>query len=86
MNSPKKDMPFALRLSIEDVNTSVMYEYDCVNVKLRFTRNTDIGCDGSKALVTMDPNNSLEASIIKYLVGSRGTFMLLIDAWSEDHS
>ena len=64
----------------------VMYKSDCNKVKLQFVRNAVIGCDGSRALVTMDPYNSLEANIHKDLVGSGGAFMLVIDVRREDHS
>ena len=47
-----------------------MYEYDCENVRLELTRNTIIGYNGLKSLVTMDPYNSLD--IQKDLVVSVG--------------
>ena len=62
-----------------------MYDSDCGKVKFQLVRNTVIGCNGSKALVTMDPYNSLEANIHKDLVGSRGSFMLVINDQQEDH-
>ena len=55
-------------------------------VKLQFTMNAVIGCNGLKALVTMDPYNSLRENIHKDIVGSRGAFMMAIDTWREDHS
>ena len=63
-----------------------MYEYDYEKVKLQFSRNTVFGCNGSKALVTLDPYNSLESDIHKDIVGSRGAFILVIDAECEDNS
>ena len=45
-----------------------------------------IHCGGSKAPVTMNTKNSLEANIHKDIVRSRDAFVLLIDAWREDHS
>ena len=79
-------MPFALHPEIEDLNTRVIYEFECDKVKLKFARNTVIGWDGSKALVTMDSYNSLEADMHKDLVGSGGAFMLAIDARHENRS
>ena len=64
---------------IEYVNMWVMYEFDCDKVKLKFTRNKVIGCNGSKALVTMDLYNSLKANIHKDLVKYGGILMLAID-------
>ena len=63
-----------------------MYEYDYEKVKLQFSRNTVFGCNGSKALVTLDPYNSLESDIHKDIVGSRSAFILVIDAECEDNS
>ena len=63
-----------------------MYESDCDKFKLKLARNTVIGCNGLKSLVTLDPYNSLEADIHKYLVGSRGGFVLVINSQREDHS
>ena len=85
LRCPRKGVPFTLHPAIEDINTRVIYESGCDKVKLRFARNTAIGCDGSKALVTLDPYNSLEADIHKDLVGSGGAFTLVIDARREDH-
>ena len=62
-----------------------MYESDYDKVKLKFTRNTVIGCNGSKALVTMDSYNSVIADIHNYLVGFGGTLMMVMDDWREDH-
>ena len=56
-----------------------MYESDCNMVELKFIRNVLIGCNVSKSLVTMDPYNSLIADSYRYIVGSRGTFVLSID-------
>ena len=63
-----------------------MYDSDCDKVKLKFISNTVIGCNIPKALLTMDTHNSLEAYIHTYLVESMESFMLVIDAWREDHS
>ena len=63
-----------------------MYKSDCDKVKLKFTRNTVIGCNGLKALVKMDPYNSIKYDTNRDLVGSGGAFMPVIDAWNEDHS
>ena len=57
-----------------------MYEFDCDKVKFNITKNKVIGCNGSKALVTMDLYNSLKANIHKDVVASGGTLMLAIDA------
>ena len=62
-----------------------MYESDYEKVKLKLTRNTVIGCNVSKALVTMDSYNSVKADIHNYIVGSGGTLMLVMDDWHEDH-
>ena len=62
-----------------------MYEHDYDKVKLQFERNTVIGCDGTRALVTMDLYNSFKPGIHKDLVGFGGAFMLVINAWREDH-
>ena len=78
-------MTFTLHPEIEYPNTRVMYESDCEKVKLQFTKNMVIGCGRQKALVTMDPYNSLEANINKDLVGSRGAFILVIDDQGKDH-
>ena len=64
----------------------VMYESDYDKVKLQFARNTVIFCNRSKALVIMDPYNSLKADICKDLVVYGGLFVLVIDAWREDHA
>ena len=55
-----------------------MDKSDCDKVKLQFTRNTDIFCNRSKALMTMDPYNSLRSDINKDLFGS-GDAMVGID-------
>ena len=49
-------------------------------------RNTFIGYNGLKALVGIDPYNSLKDYIHTDIVGSGGAFMLVIDALREDHS
>ena len=74
-----------LCIAIEYFNTRVIYESDCEKFKLRFARKTVIGCNGSKALVSMDSYNSLKAYIHKDLVVSIGTFTLAINAQSEYH-
>ena len=86
LHSPRKDVPFMLLPEIQDLNTRIMYVSDWDKVKLQFARNTVIGWYGSKALVTMDPYNSLKEDIYKDIVGSGGAFMLIINAWHEDHS
>ena len=63
-----------------------MYESDCDKVKLQFAINVVIGCNGSNAIVIMDPYNSIEAIIYKGLVGYGGMFMLVINDWHEGHS
>ena len=63
-----------------------MCEYDCNKVESQLTRNTIIGCDTPKALMTMDPYNSLGANIHKDVVGFGGVFILVIDSWHDDHS
>ena len=63
-----------------------MYESDCENFELQFTRNAVIGCGGLRALVTTDPYNSPEANIHKDVVWYRSVLILLIDAWRENHS
>ena len=55
-----------------------MYESDYDKVKLKFTRNKVIGCNGLKDLVTIDPYNLFKADINKDIVGSGGLFMLAI--------
>ena len=60
---PRKGMCLMIHPGIEYVNMWVMYEFDCDKVKLNITRNKVIGCNGSKALVTMDLYNSLKANI-----------------------
>ena len=62
-----------------------MYTCNCDKYKLQLCSNTVIGCNVSKDLVNMDPYNSLEASIHKYLDGSGGAFMMVIYAQREDH-
>ena len=52
---PSKGVPLTPHPATEDVNMCVMYDYGCNKVKLKFTRNTVIVCNLSKALVTMDP-------------------------------
>ena len=47
---------------------------------MQLVRNMVIGCDGSKALVTMDPYNSIKSDITKDIVGSGGAFMLVIES------
>ena len=79
-------MPLKLHPQIKDLNTLVMYESDCNKAKLKFARNTVIGCDRLKELVMMDPYNSLEVDIHKDIVGSICVFMLVIYARHEDHS
>ena len=74
-----------LHLEIEDVNMWVMYESYCDKVKLKFTRNMVTGWVRPKALVAMDPYNSLKADIHNDLVGSGGTFMLVINAWHKEN-
>ena len=56
-----------------------MYEYDCDNIKFQLASNTIIGWNGLKFLMVMDPYNSLEVYIRKYLFGYRGECILLID-------
>ena len=63
-----------------------MNESNCDKEMLQFTRNTVIGFNGSKPLVTMDLYNSLESKIHKDFVVSWGAFTLVIDAWHETHS
>ena len=62
-----------------------MYEYDWNKVKLKFTKNMVIDCNRLKALVIMDPYNSLKANTHKELFGYGGSFMLVIDNWRGDH-
>ena len=63
-----------------------MYESDCDKVKLQFVRNKVVDWDGSRALVTMDPYNSLEIDINKDIFGSGGALILVTDVWHEEHS
>ena len=72
-----------LCIAIEYFNTRVIYESDCEKFKLRFARKTVIGCDGSKALVKMDPYNSLEYNTYKDIVVPIGAFTLVINAQRE---
>ena len=81
-----KGVPFTLHPLIEDLNTQVMYESDCEKVKLQFAWNTIIVSDRLKALVMMDPYNSLEADIHKYLVGYGGALILVNCYRREYHS
>ena len=62
-----------------------MYESDCDNIKFQLVSNTIIGWNGLKVLMVMDPYNSLEADINKYLVGYRGECILVIDDRREYH-
>ena len=63
-----------------------MYESDCNKVKFKFLGNMVIGCDRSKAFVMMDLYNSLKDDMHRDLVQYGGAFMMVIDAWREDHS
>ena len=58
----------------------LMYESDCDKVKLQFGRNTVISSGVLKSLVTIDPYDSLEDDIHKDLVGSRGSFVMVINS------
>ena len=55
-----------------------MHKSDCDNVKLKFTRNTVICCNISKALMNIDPHNSLKADIHKDIVEYGGAIMAVI--------
>ena len=62
-----------------------MYDSDCNKFKLKFLRNVVVYCNYSKYLRTMDPYNSPEVDIHMDIVGSRGSFMMVINAQHEDH-
>ena len=79
-------MPFTVHSEIEYLNTRVMYESDCDKAELQSARNMVIGCERSKAPVTVDPYNSPKADIYKDIFGPRGSFILVIDAQREDYS
>ena len=84
LRSKRKRIHFTLNTETEGVNRQLMYESVFNKAKLQFVRNTVIGCNGSKTLVMMDPYNSLKYYIHKYLVGSRGSFILVIDTQHEE--
>ena len=79
-------MPFKLHTEIEDLNTQVMFESDCDKDNLKFVRNTVIGCNWSKAFLTIDTYNSLEANIHKDIVESGGALIMVIYARREEQS
>ena len=66
--SPTKGVSFMLHIEIEDVNMWVMYESYCDKVKLQFTKNMVTVFVRPKALVAMDPYNSLKPDIHNDLV------------------
>ena len=63
----------------------LMYDSGYDKVKLQFLRSTVIGWDGLKFLVMIGPYKSIEGDIHKYLAVSGGAFMLVINAWHEEH-
>ena len=64
----------------------VLYESDWDKVKLKLALNNIIGYNRSQNLVMIYPYNSPKGDIHNDLVGSKGEFVLAIDAWHEDHS
>ena len=54
-------------------------------VQVAISKNTVIGCDVSKVILTIDPYNSPETNIHKDIVGSGGEFKLVIYDQREEH-
>ena len=80
LHGPRKGVPSTFNPKIEYFSTRVTYESDCNKVKLQLASNTVIDCNGFKALVTMDPYNSLESDIHTDIVVSGGSFVLVINS------
>ena len=85
LRSPRKIIPFILHTETEDVNRQFIYDSDCNKAKLQCVGKAVIGCNGSNTLVMMDPYNSLKSYNHKDLVGSGGSFVLVIDTQHGDH-